>query len=306
MKTPLIIDIKGNSLDDGPGIRSVIFFKGCPLSCVWCHNPESKCSMAELSFDLQKCIACDTCIGMCNIKALSRESAFFVDRKKCTLCFECIKVCPSGALSQIGCEYTVDEIIEKIVKDKPFYDASGGGVTLSGGEPTMYMEFLSDLLTKLKNRGIHTLIETCGYFNFQTFKELVYPHTDTIYMDIKFVDSKLHKQYCGADNALILENFIKLHELYLLGGVEVKARVPLIPDITDCEKNLSAIAHFLKAHQAKDIQLLPNNPIWHEKCQKFGIENCYEKDSKMNNWLPQDRMDSCKEIFTGMGIAVNA
>lgn len=301
-RTPLIIDIKGNSLDDGPGIRSVIFFKGCPLSCIWCHNPESKTPDAELSFDPQKCIACDTCINICQIEALSKDNPFFIDRKRCTLCFECVKKCPSDALSRVGWKFTQEEIIEKVVKDKPFYDTSGGGVTFSGGEPTIHMEFLSDLLVTLKNKDIHTLIETCGYFNFEKFKKLILPYIDMIFMDIKFLDTEKHKHYCGVDNHLILENFLRLQELSLHEGFEIKVRLPLIPDITDTEQNISSIALFLHTHQVKEIHLLPNNPIWHEKCQRIGFVSSYEKNSPMRKWFPKNRMESCKKIFSEMGV----
>jgi len=297
MKTTLIIDVKGNSLDDGPGIRSVIFFKGCPLFCAWCHNPESKRSFAELSFDPHKCIACESCIGKCKVNALSRDNPFFVDRNTCNRCFACAAECPTGALSRIGREMTQDEIIEQALKDKPFFDTSGGGVTFSGGEPTLHMDFLSGLIRELKNSGVHTLIETCGYFNFDEFREAILPYTDMIYMDIKIIDPKTHKRYCGVDNNVILENFIKLHELSLSGGFEIIPRTPLIPGITDTEKNLAAIARFLQSHQVKDIRLLPNNPAWHEKCRSLGIPDEYAEDSPLRKWLPPAVMEACKCIF---------
>lgn len=297
MRSPLIIDIKGNSLDDGPGIRSVIFFKGCPLSCVWCHNPESRHPLAELSFDPQKCISCGSCIEKCQVGALSRDNVFFVDRKKCTICFACAADCPTGALSRIGQKMTQEEIIEKVFKDKPFFDSSGGGVTFSGGEPTLHMDFLPGLLKTLKEAGIHTLIETCGYFDFDEFKETVLPYTDMIYMDIKLFNPEQHKRYCGVDNALILENFVRLHELSIQGGFEIIPRAPLIPGITDTEENLAAIARFLKSNQVKGIRLLPNNPAWHEKCFSLGISDRFMKDSPLRKWLPPAVVEACKCIF---------
>jgi pyruvate formate lyase activating enzyme len=220
-----------------------------------------------------------------------------VDRNKCSLCFECVKVCPSEALSRAGREFTLEEIIVKVVKYKPFYDTSGGGVTFSGGEPTMHMEFLSELLIALKNKGIHTLIETCGLFNFEKFKEAVLPFTDTIYMDIKLFDANEHKRYCGVDNKTILKNFIKLHELSLSGGFEIVARVPLIPDITDQEENLESIALFLRDHNVKEIRLLPNNPTWHPKCLTIGYESPFGEDSPTRKWLPPEKMEICRNIF---------
>ncbi|TAL39312.1 MAG: glycyl-radical enzyme activating protein [Spirochaetes bacterium] len=297
MRTPLIIDIKGNSLDDGPGIRSVVFFKGCPLSCAWCHNPESKRPFGEISFDRQKCIACDSCIEKCPSGALSRDNPFFVDRNRCTRCFACVGECPAVALSRIGSEMSREEIIEKVLKDKPFLDSSGGGVTFSGGEPTLHMDFLSGLAMALKNSGVHTLIETCGYFNFDEFREAVLPHINMIYMDIKLFNPKQHKRYCGVDNAVILENFIRLHELSIQGGFEIVPRTPLIPGITDTEENLAAIARFLKSYQVKEIRLLPNNPTWHEKCFSLGISDRFMEDSPLREWLPPAVVEACKCIF---------
>ena len=165
-KTPLILDIKGNSLDDGPGIRSVIFFKGCPLSCVWCQNPEGKNAKTEISFDQEKCIGCDSCKDVCETGALNRENPFFIDRNLCSFCFKCIDVCPSSALEKIGCEMEVDQIIEQVKRDVPFYQSSHGGVTFSGGEATLFIKFTSQLARELKALNIHVLLETCGYFNY--------------------------------------------------------------------------------------------------------------------------------------------
>lgn len=188
-KRPLILEIKGNSLDDGPGIRTVIFFKGCPLSCTWCHNPESKSAGFEISFDARQCIGCNTCIDTCPEDALSRDDPYFIDRDKCDLCFKCVDNCPANALTRVGRWMGPDEILAAVTKDKPFFDTSGGGVTLSGGEPIMYMEFVSDLLKALKKEGIHILLETCGHFNFERFEDLIYPYVDTIYYDIKLYNA---------------------------------------------------------------------------------------------------------------------
>jgi len=282
-KKVLIFEIKGNSLDDGEGIRTVIFFKGCPLSCVWCHNPEGKSPKREISFDAQKCIACNTCIELCKNKAISRQNPFFIDRTKCDLCFECVDICPSEALSQLGRHMSIEEIYSIIIKDKPFFDISKGGVTLSGGEPTLYPEFISSLLKKLKFENINTLIETCGYFDFDMFKTLIYPYVDMIYFDIKLYDKDEHKQYCGISNKIILENFVKLLSL---NKDKIVPRVPLIPGITDTKSNLEAIDEFLRANSLKTDSLktdnlktnkaqkakrLPYNPLWREKLPKIGV-----------------------------------
>ena len=183
--TPLILDIKGNSLDDGPGIRSVVFFKGCPLSCVWCHNPESKKTIPEISFSPDDCVGCNACLDSCSSKALSRNNLFYIDRKKCDLCFQCIPTCPSGALERVGRKMTEEDILGEVIKDKIFFDNSGGGVTFSGGEPTFYMPFLSRVIQLATNAGLHTLLETCGLFDWKAFETLILPHIHTIYFDLK-------------------------------------------------------------------------------------------------------------------------
>tara|TARA_R110001592_G_scaffold52511_10_gene160717 strand:+ start:1389 stop:2120 length:732 start_codon:yes stop_codon:yes gene_type:complete len=242
IKQPLTLEIKGNSLDDGPGIRSVVFFKGCPLSCSWCHNPESKKLEAEISFDPEACVGSHTCFDVCPENALSLDNPLFIDRDACNLCFECVDQCPSGALERVGHEMDVAEIVQKALKDKPFFDSSGGGVTFSGGEPTLNMAFLSKAAQALKEKGVHVLIETSGQFNFDKFNTLVYPYVDLIYFDIKLMDKALHKKYCGPSNTTILKNFKKLQQLYLTGGVKILPRTPLIPNITDTPENLLAIA----------------------------------------------------------------
>lgn len=302
MKTPLIINIKGNSLDDGPGIRTVIFFKGCPLSCVWCHNPESKQPGSEISFDKCKCIGCNSCVEQCRAGALSHDNRFFVDRSRCTLCFECTAVCPSTALSRTGIEISQEEIISRVIKDKPFYDTSGGGVTFSGGESTLYMEFLSGILAELKQKGIHNLIETCGLFNFDKFSKLILPYIDTVYMDIKILDTANHKYYCGVDNDIILANFIRLHELSFPEGFEIVPRIPLIPGITDTIENLSSIALFLHTHCVREVQLLPNNPIWYDKCETIGISGIIDEEYPLRKWYPPKSLNACKLVFQKLDI----
>jgi len=303
-KTPLILDLKGNSLDDGPGIRTVVFFKGCPLSCVWCHNPESKKAAPEISYAKSECVGCNTCNEICPENALDRKNPYFIDRVKCTLCAACAEDCPSGALSMVGTPMSIQEIISAVAKDKPFYKNSGGGVTLSGGEPTLYMDFLSDLLQCLKKDGIHTLIETCGLFEFESFEKKVLPYIDTIYYDIKIIDPETHQQFCGVKNDRILKNFSNLHTLSASAenSFELLARTPLIPDITATEENLTQIADFLKARGVHQTRLLAYNPLWHEKNEKIGTHNSFENDQTMTSWIPNEKIEIYRSIFTNEGI----
>jgi len=197
---------------------------------------------------------------------------------------------------------SIKDIVSAVAKDKPFYKNSNGGVTLSGGEPTLYMDFLSDLLKNLKKDGIHTLIETCGLFEFDSFKEKVLPYIDTIYYDIKIFDTDRHQQFCGVKNDRILQNFKKLNLLSAETGFELLPRTPLIPDITATEENLTQIADFLKAQGAHQTRLLAYNPLWHEKNEKIGTHNSFENNKEMTSWIPNKKIELYRSIYTEKGI----
>ncbi len=301
-RTPMILDIKGNSLDDGPGIRTVVFFKGCPLDCAWCHNPESKKTGREIAFDRKECVACDTCMDLCPERALSRENPYFIDRERCTRCGVCVGGCPSGALSLVGREMTIDEITAEVIKDRPFFETSGGGVTVSGGEPALFMGFLSGLLGSMKNNGVRTLIETCGYFKLDDFRKKIIPFADMIYFDIKIIDPADHRRYCGVSNELILENFIALRELEATGGFTLLPRTPLVPDITDREKNLRAIADFYRRHEITRAAVLPYNPLWKEKSERIGESEAAVIGRGGLKWMKNETVIRCREIFREHGI----
>lgn len=304
MKKPLILDIKGNALDDGPGIRSVIFFKGCPLDCVWCHNPESKKPDPEISFDPKECVGCGACLGACPEKALSFDFPYRIDRTRCTLCMACAEACPSGALAPVGKRMEVQDIVSGILRYKPFFDTSGGGVTLSGGEPTLFPEFLSELLKSLKASGVHTLLETSGQFSRESFEKLILPFVDTIYMDIKFVSPHLHKKYCGISNDRILDNFRRLNALKEEAGIEILPRTPLVPGITDTRENLSAIAGFLRDQNVENASLLAYNPLWHDKNFKIGAENILGREEILTKWMTKERIGECEAVFEDAGISL--
>lgn len=306
VRTPLILDVKGNSLDDGPGIRSVVFFKGCPLSCLWCHNPESKKTGPEIAFDRGRCVDCGDCRQVCPEKALSRQNPLVLDRNRCTLCFVCLQACPSGALERVGQEMSIEEILEKILPDKPFFEASGGGVTLSGGEPTLFMDFAGKLLEALKGQNIHTLLETCGQFDMDRFMALLYPHLDAVYFDIKLMDQMAHKAYCGVSNHKILDNFSQLFKTAKKDGKRVLPRTPLVPGITDTEKNLSDIAAFLKELNVTQAALLAYNPLWHDKTEKIGAISPYQTDKAMGTFSESIVLEKSREIFSREGILTQA
>ncbi|MCD6586598.1 MAG: glycyl-radical enzyme activating protein, partial [Desulfobacteraceae bacterium] len=269
---------------------------------VWCHNPESKKAGAEISFDKNECVGCDTCIEVCPENALDRKNPFFIDRTRCTLCNACAETCPSGALSMVGKKIPMEDIVATILKDKPFYKNSNGGVTLSGGEPTLYMDFLSELLQALKDEGIHTLVETCGMFDFESFEKKVLPYIDTIYYDIKIFDPDIHQQFCGVKNDRILKNFSKLNTLSAENSFELLPRTPLIPNITATEKNLTEIADFLNTQGVGQTRLLAYNPFWHEKNDKIGTHNSFKNDQAMTSWIPNEKLEIYRSIYAKKGI----
>ncbi|HON38596.1 MAG TPA: glycyl-radical enzyme activating protein [Deltaproteobacteria bacterium] len=295
----LIFEIKGNSLDDGPGIRTVVFFKGCPLSCLWCHNPESKKSLPEISFDPEKCVGCDSCLAVCPRRALDRTNPMLVDRTRCTVCMECTQVCPGTALSPVGRYLSIAEVMAEIEKDLPFYQTSGGGVTLSGGEPTLFMGFASQLLRTIKERGIHTLLETCGFFDYSRFMELLYPHLDAIYYDIKLFDPGEHKRFCGVSSETILENFAKLSAACARDNREILPRIPLVPGITATRENLGSIARFLKGLNVQKVALLPYNPLWLSKLTMLGQPR---RTGLSEEWMTGPEIEECRRIFSDFSI----
>ena len=304
IKRPLVMDIKGNSLDDGPGTRSVVFFKGCPLNCFWCQNPESKNSEPELMFDKEKCVQSYECIEVCPENAISKDTPIVIDREKCTRCFKCVEMCPSKALERVGNEMSVEEIVAKVVPYKSFFDTSGGGVTLSGGEPTLFMDFVSDLLKRFKEEGIHVLVETAGLFQMGEFEKKILPYVDLIYMDIKIIDSKEHMHWCGVENKVILKNFLHLYELSKTGDFEIKPRTPLIPGITDSDDKMEALANFYKISGITMAALMKNNPIWFDKFEKIGQNTDISKESPMRTFYDIEKYDRIKKLFNAQGIEI--
>jgi len=299
---PLILEVKGNSLDDGPGIRTVVFFKGCPLDCSWCHNPESKRTAAEVSYDSAECVLCDACVKACERGALSHTGTHFIDRDKCDMCLQCVEACPSGALSRVGKAMSVEEVAREVEKDLPFFRTSGGGATMSGGEPTMFMDFLARLLARLEEDGVHTIVETCGQFDPDEFEREILPPLGAVYFDLKIFDEELHRRECGVGNARILENFKRLTSECGRMGIELLPRVPLIPGVTATRENLEAIAGFLTSCGASRVALLEYNPLWLEKSAKLGRTSPRAAERAMKTWMPREEVQECGRAMHGLEI----
>ncbi len=264
---PLVVDIKRDSLEDGPGIRSVVFFKGCPLRCTFCHSPETQDPKIDIAFSERKCLRCGRCADICPQGAIDLSNVQRINRGRCTRCSQCVGSCPGKALRKIGQFYPVDSLVEILVRDLPFYRHSGGGVTLSGGECTLYPKYIESLLRSLKARQIHIVLETCGYFNFDSFSRRILPYIDLIYYDVKIADPGAHKRYTGKTNEKILDN---LRRLLSERPTVVCPRIPLIPDITATADNLSAIVNLLVGAGAENVSLLPYNPMGIEMAVNLG------------------------------------
>ncbi len=264
---PLIVDIKRHSLEDGPGIRSVVFFKGCSLRCIFCHNPETQDPQAEIAFSEQKCIGCGKCADSCPEGAINISSQKRIDRNKCVRCGNCTRVCPGNALRLVGCYYSVEALTEILLRDLTFYHHSGGGVTLSGGECTIYPNYLKSLLRRLKSNNIHVVLETSGYFVYDVFRQKVLPYIDIIYYDIKIANPTAHNRHTGRSNRRIFENF---QRLLREEKIDVLPRIPFIPGVTSTRENLLAIVDFLCEAGAHRVCLLPYNPLGTDKYISLG------------------------------------
>ena len=211
--TGIVFDIQKFSIHDGPGIRTNVFLKGCPLSCLWCHNPESARFQPELFYRDDKCVGCGACVGACpaDCHAVTAEGHLF-DRAACVACGACAEVCPTGALEMCGREMTVDEVMAEVLRDRPFYETSGGGMTVSGGEPFARFPFLLELLKAAKEAGLDTAVETSGFTAPAQIAEAA-PYIDTFLYDYKETDPEKHRAFTGVDNAPILENLALLDTL---------------------------------------------------------------------------------------------
>ena len=249
----IITDIQRFCVHDGPGIRTVVFFKGCPLRCQWCHNPETYHMNPEIIYEENACIGCGKCISVCPEHAISiKDGSLITDRKKCNNCGKCAYVCPSKARKMVGELYTIEDVVDRVKRDSVFYKNSGGGVTLSGGEVTMQSDFAQKLIIALKSIGIHTALETCGYAPPENFRCVAF-EADLTLFDIKHLDAEKHKFYTGVDNKLIHQNLLSA----IAAGKEVIARYPLIPGVNDSTQDVEAMGNFCKSVGIDEIHILP-------------------------------------------------
>lgn len=297
----LVFDIKKFAIHDGPGIRSTLFLKGCPLKCIWCHNPEGIENKISLWYFEKKCIQCNSCIQVCPNSALSAgkegEPYISINRYNCDNNSACVEACPTRALTFDAYELDADEAVEKLLQDQIFYEQSGGGITISGGDPLYQHEFSKSVLKKCREAGVHTAIETSMFARseiFLSFFELV----DLFIVDLKIFDDLEHKKYTGTGNELIMSNFRSLVEM----NQNVLVRIPLIPGITASEKNIRDIALFVKeVSPDMEIELINFNPLAENKYRLMGRE--YEFLSEMKPFT-QIELDAFNSILEEAGIRV--
>ena len=271
----LVTDIQRFSLNDGKGLRTTVFLKGCNMKCAWCHNPETISDKSQLMFYENKCIGCGKCFEACPTKSHKMiDGSHIIDKNTCVECGKCASICYAEALVMCGKEMSTEDVMKEVRQDKPYYENSNGGVTISGGEVLYNADFALEIAKKCKEENINVAIETNMFMNFDKIEKLL-EYVDFVMCDIKIFDNELHKKYTGVCNELILENIRKLDE----SGKPYIVRTPLIPNVTDTEENIEQIACFVsKLENMERYELLNFNPLGEAKYRGLGVENAFEKE----------------------------
>jgi len=295
----IVFDIQKFSVHDGPGIRTLIFMKGCPLTCTWCSNPESQSTTPELTYMGDKCIRCNKCLEVCPNHAISVEENRLVHNKDlCQLCGKCVEVCYAGARKMLGMVVGVNYIIKEIEKDILFYWNSVGGVTFGGGEPVLYPDFISAVSAECHSEDIPVAIETCGFTPWRNFKKIL-DNIDLVMFDVKHMDPKRHKELCGRSNQLILNNLKRLSQR---NDIEVVVRVPIIPGLNDSKDNISNTIKFVASLRGniKRVELLPYHKFGESKYERLG-----RKYPLKGLKIPSDEhMQNIKRTMEGYGLNI--
>ena len=295
MEKGLVFDFHRGTTHDGPGMRTTVFLKGCPLHCQWCHNPESINPNREIQWDEKKCIGCLQCVNNCSNGAIVQgEGRISVDSKKCQNCYKCTENCPSKALSVVGKYWDCKDLVKEACKDKMFFEDFEGGVTISGGEPVLQHYFLVDFLKELKNENVNVAIDTCGFGKREVY-EKIYPYVDVFLYDIKLMDCKLHEKYTGVSNKLILSNLKNIANKSREDGKKrIWIRTPLIPGATATKENIEAIGDFIRRELADVIErweLCAFNNVCKEKYRKLDKDWQFQDEKLMTIDEVQDLSD---------------
>jgi glycyl-radical enzyme activating protein len=301
MSEGIVFNIQRFSIHDGPGIRTTVFLKGCPLSCVWCHNPESISPYSEISFNIQLCTYCGRCAAVCpNGAHVVDSSGHLFNRTECNRCGKCADVCHAEAITVIGERMSAHEVIAEVERDIPFYETSGGGMTLSGGEPLLQMEFSRELLMLAKEHGIHTCLDTSGYVQ-SCLLESIKEHVDLFLFDFKGADPSRHRKHTGVDPALILKNL----DLLVKSGNQVILRCPIIPGYTDNEDHFREIAELEMSYpELVEINILGYHELGEGKYDRLGKRSPMHgaksvNDERKNGWIERLRALGCSKVTIG-------
>lgn len=294
MDKGIIFNIQKFSIHDGPGIRTTVFLKGCPLKCKWCSNPESQLEKIQVLYDQSKCIQCQKCVNICPQKAISIiNEHIHIDFNNCIGCLECVNNCPAKALSHEGEYKKVSDIVDICLQDKDFYEESGGGITISGGEGMSQPQFLKTLINELKKHDLHIAIETTGHVSSQTFQELA-SQLDLLLFDVKHYDSKKHYEGTYAYNNQIISNL----KWAIENGINVLPRIPVIPDFNASLEDAKGLANLLISVGAKKVQLLPFHQFGEKKYELLNKEYLFKNKKALH---PEELIDYQK-IFLDKGI----
>lgn len=291
MSTGIVFDIKRFAIHDGPGIRTTVFLKGCPLSCWWCHNPESQSASPDLLYRPQLCARCGTCVEACpeGLRSLTGD-VVERDSSLCVLCGTCVEACPAGAVEMVGRLTNAEDLMAKIERDTSFFDESGGGVTFSGGEPLEQAAFLTEVLDRCGEHEIHTAVDTCGFARPDLLQGVA-ERTDLFLFDLKCMDTERHIELTGVGNDLILANLRMLDRM----GKQIHIRVPVIPTVTDGRDNLEALGEFAASLESRPgITLLPHHPTAMEKYSRFSV------DKQLPDGVEAPSRESLEKIAFGL------
>lgn len=284
MQTGVIFNIQKFSINDGPGIRTVVFFKGCPLHCKWCANPESQLAKIQILWDKKKCLHCHHCLEICLSKAISlKDNNIFIDTNKCTLCKQCINTCPQKALTSEGKIKTVQQVLDIVLQDEVFYEESDGGITLSGGEFLMQTQFAEELLIAAKEKNLHTCCETTGFCTPEKFQHII-QYIDYILFDLKHWNSQKHLEGTGIDNKLILTNM----KYAISTGKKVLPRIPVIPKFNDSLEDAKRFCEVLHDVGSNQCQLLPFHQFGENKYHLLNKQYAYENQPALHREDLQD------------------
>ena len=296
--TGVVLDVLRGSVHDGPGIRTTVFLKGCPLRCLWCHNPESQHGGIELSFDAARCTACGACSRACPREVHHLEGGkHVVNRSSCIHCGKCVAVCPANALQLKGELKTVHEVMDEVVSDRAYYEATGGGLTLSGGEPMAQYRFTRELLEEARRQHIHTALETCGYAPSEQFVEIL-PLVDLFLFDYKGTDEARHLEHTGVSNMRILDNFERLYR----SGAKILLRCPLVAELNDTEEHLHGIAQIARHHSDLiGVELMPYHRMGIEKGVRVGMTPRFDQEgtspAQRERWNRLLREQGCTSLI---------